>query len=215
MTTPRRRPGRPQVHNGNDILDAAARALLRRGYSELRYADVAAESGVPVPSLQHRFSSLERLRREALCRKVRLELEDTQAALAEVEDAWDWIVGMIARSVSLQPETRARGWGIWVEYLHAAAHDATIAQDSLEVDELWLSALESVIVLGIESGRLRPHLPPRVSATLVQGLIDGLGMPLSAFRSNEDAATVLDLLVDGATVLLRPQVSAGAVSAHR
>lgn len=201
---PRRRPGRPQVHDGDHILDAAARALVRRGYSGLRYADVASESGVPVPSLQHRFSTLEHLRREALRRKVRLELEETRAALAQVEDAWEWIVAMISRSVSLEADTRRHGWGLWVEYLHAAAHDPAIAEDSLEVDELWLSALEEVIARGVSAGRLQPHLSSRESARVVQGLIDGLGMPLSAGRSGEEAEAVLHLLTEGTRVLLRP-----------
>jgi AcrR family transcriptional regulator len=211
MTATRRRPGRPQVHDGDEILDAAARALVRRGYSALRYADVAAESGVPVPSLQHRFRSLDHLRREALLRKVRLELEETQAALIHVADAWEWIVAMIDRSVSLRPETRQRGWGIWVEYLHAAAHDSAIARDFKEVDALWLAALEEIVASGERMGRLHPQLPPREAATLVQGLIDGLGMPLSADRSDEDADEILRLLVAGARVILRPDATGPTV----
>ena len=70
-----------------------------------------------------------------------------------------------------------------MEYLHAAAHDPAIAEDSLEVDELWLSALEEVIARGVSAGRLQP---------------------LSAGRSGEEAEAVLRLLTEGAAVLLRP-----------
>lgn len=187
------------------MLDAAARALLRRGYPALRYSDVSEESGVPVPSLQHRFVTLDRLRRAALCRKVRLELEELVSALACQRDPWEWIVAMIERSVALEPDVRENDWKLWTEYLHAAAHDTALAEDFDEVDRIWFEALEGVVARGIAEGRLRPQQSAADSARVLQGLIDGMGSMLAMTRTQEYVDETVRVLTNTARILLQPQ----------
>ncbi len=201
----RRGRGRPPIHDEGRLLDAAARALIRRGYSGLRYSDVSEESGVPVPSLQNRFVTLDALRRTALRRKVRLELEELVSGLRDVADPWGWVVAMIERSVALDADLRRAGWTLWVEYQHAAAYDAELASDADLVDAQWLGVLAEKIAWGTREGAFVPVLPARESARLLQAMIDGLGYGLAAPRSDAYAREVIDLLIDGARALLRPQ----------
>lgn len=201
----RPRGGRPTLHDEDVMLDAAARALLKRGYSQLRYSDVSEECGVPVPSLQHRFLTLDRLRRAALCRKVRLELEELVETLAPVQDPWEWVVAMIDRSVTYDPEARQSDWTLWLEYLHAAAHDEALAADYDQVDHIWLSALHEVISRGAAQGRFCPQMSTWDATRALQGLIDGLGAPLAMARTDCYVDDVIRLLTDCAEKLLRPQ----------
>lgn len=198
------RAGRPRVHTDAVILDGAARALVARGYQGLRYRDVADASGVPVASVQHRYPTLDALRRAALCRKVRLELDDLLTALDGHADPWAWIVAMIERSVARDAVVRAHGWALWLEYLHAAARDPDLARDADEVDALWLGSLADVIARGASSGVFEPVVPVRDAARLLQGMIDGLGSTLAVPRTDAQAGAVIDLLVSGAEALLRP-----------
>ena len=196
--------GRPAIHDEATMLDGAARALVRRGYSELRYSDVSDEVGVPVPSLQNRFKTLDNLRREALRRKVRLELEELVATLAGFTDPWVWVTEMITVCVALDPDRRQAGWALWVEYHHAAAHDELMAEDLREVDEAWLAVLIDVIERGTAQGRFAPAVPAREAAVLVQGVIDGLGLGLCTPQPDERARAVIDLLTTAAALVLRP-----------
>lgn len=187
------------------MLDAAARALLKRGYSALRYSDVSEESGVPVPSLQHRFLTLDRLRRAALCRKVRLELEELVAGLAHIDDPWDWVLAMIHRTVAGDPELRQSEWRLWGEYYHAAGLDESLAADFDEVDHIWLSALHDVVARGTIEGRFEPVLSTWDAARALQGLIDGLGAPLAMPKPESYVADLVRLLNDCARRLLQPR----------
>ena len=103
---------------------------------------------MPVASLQHHFPTLEVLRREALRNKVRAELTSLAEQVALIADPWERIYHVIVTSVSLDPARRRGGWVLWLEYWHAAAHDPELAEDSWEVNALWLSLIAECVADG-------------------------------------------------------------------
>src|SRR5947209_2417018 len=65
-----RGPGRRAGRRKTAVLEAACRVIADRGADATRFADVAAESGVPVSTLQYYFGSREDLLVAALRRLV-------------------------------------------------------------------------------------------------------------------------------------------------
>lgn len=193
------------MHDEAAMLEAAARAILKRGYSGLRYSDVSEESGVPVPSLQHRFLTLDRLRRAALCRKVRLELDEHVQSLAHLTDPWAWVLAMIERTIAGEPAQREAEWRLWIQYQHAACYDPELAADYDELELLWLSAVHEVIVRGTMQGRFRPVMSTWDAARALQGMIDGLGAPLALPKPDSFVRELVRMLNDCAAQLLHPQ----------
>jgi AcrR family transcriptional regulator len=198
------RRGRPPRHNRTEILDAASEVMIFRGYGSTRYSDVAEASGVPVASLQHHFPTLAVLRREALRNKVRAELNSLAEQVALITDPWERIYHIIVTSISLNPARRRGGWVLWLEYYRAAAHDLHLAEDSLEVREMWVRLIADTISEGVEAGRFHPESTAQDAAIELHGLLDGLGFRLAVAHEDADAAEAIMLLERAARRILIP-----------
>ena len=197
------RRGRPPRHNRSDILNAASEVMIFRGYESTRYSDVAEVSGVPMASLQHHFPTLEVLRREALRNKVRAELTSLAEQVTMISDPWERVYHIIITSVSLDPARRRGGWVLWVEYWRAAAHDPELAEDSREVNALWLSLITECIADGVESGRFTPNGTAHEVAVELHSMLDGLGLHFAVEHTAEDAADAIKLLERAARRMLQ------------
>ena len=90
-----RRAGRRKVA----VLEAAGRVIAERGADATRFADVAAESGVPVSTLQYYFGSREDLLVAAFRHASGTEIEALEAEIAALDDPWQ----------QLGPHRRQRG----------------------------------------------------------------------------------------------------------
>jgi AcrR family transcriptional regulator len=177
--------------------------MIFRGYESTRYSDVAEASGVPVASLQHHFPTLEVLRREALRNKVRAELTTLAEQIALIGDPWERVYHIIVTSVSLDPGRRRGGWVLWVEYWRAAAHDPELAEDSREVNALWLSLITECIADGIETGQFSPDGTAHDVAVELHSMLDGQGLHFAVEHSAEEAAGAIRLLERAARRMLR------------
>ena len=176
--------------------------LIFRGYEATRYSDVAEASGVPVASLQHHFPTLEVLRREALRNKVRAELTALAEQVSLIADPWERIYHIIVTSVSLDPARRRGGWVLWLEYWRAAAHDPELADDSREVNALWLSLITECVADGVAAGQFRPDGTEHEAAVELHGLLDGLGLRLAVEHEPQEAAEAIALLERAARRML-------------
>jgi len=199
------RRGRPPRHNRGDILNAASEVMTFRGYQSTRYSDVAEASGVPVASIQHHFPTLDVLRREALRNKVRAELASLAEQVMLISDPWERVYHIIVTSVSLDPARRRGGWVLWVEYWRAAAHDRSLAEDSREVNALWLSLITECIADGIEAGQFTPEGTAHEAAVELHSMLDGLGLHFVIEHSADEAAEAIELLERAARRMLRPR----------
>jgi len=82
---PGRRAGRRKIA----VLEAACRVIADRGADATRFADVAAESGVPVSTLQYYFGSREDLLVAAFRHASSAEIAALEAEVASLDDPWD------------------------------------------------------------------------------------------------------------------------------
>src|SRR2546428_13532303 len=84
-----RGPGRRAGRRKTAVLEAACRVIADRGADATRFADVAAESGVPVSTLQYYFGSREDLLVAAFRHASGAEIAALEADLAAMSGPWD------------------------------------------------------------------------------------------------------------------------------
>ena len=101
---PGRRAGRRKIA----VLEAACRVIADRGADATRFADVAAESGVPVSTLQYYFGSREDLLVAAFRHASSAEIAALEAEVAAIDDPWEQLERIITRSLTGYAARRAR-----------------------------------------------------------------------------------------------------------
>jgi AcrR family transcriptional regulator len=189
------------------VLEAAGRVIAERGADATRFADVAAESAVPVSTLQYYFGSREDLLVAAFRHASGTEIAALEAELAALDDPWDRLTCIVARALAgYRPEVAESG-RLWIESWHFGIRDAEMRADTLRDYAAWRRLIADAVRSGISSGRFSTQHPPERIAVLTLALVDGVGIPLAL---GDPAITP-----DGATAdiesalreLLRPQVS--------
>lgn len=177
-----RSAGRAQRRAGRRkgaVLDAAGRVIASRGADATRFTDVAAESGVPVSSLQYYFGSREDLLVAAFRHASGTEVGALEASLAEREDPWDQLGYIVARALAGYEEEQAKAGLLWIESWHVGLRDEEMRADALHDYAEWRRLVASAVRLGIETGRFTATLSPERVAVLTIGLVDGLGISLA------------------------------------
>jgi len=170
-----RRAGRRKVA----VLEAAGRVIAERGADATRFADVAAESGVPVSTLQYYFGSREDLLVAAFRHASGTEIEALEAEIEALGDPWQQLAHIVARAVAGY-EDPATGTGrLWIESWHFGIRDAEMRADTVRDYDVWRQLVAGVVRRGSEAGRFAPGLDPERIAVLTIALVDGVGIPLA------------------------------------
>jgi AcrR family transcriptional regulator len=109
-----RRAGRRKIA----VLEAAGRVIAERGADATRFADVAAESGVPVSTLQYYFGSREDLLVAAFRHASGTEIAALEADLPGLDDPWQQLAHVVTTALrgyqpgaagAARPASRAAG----------------------------------------------------------------------------------------------------------
>jgi AcrR family transcriptional regulator len=209
-----RRAGRRKVA----VLEAAGRVIAERGADATRFADVAAESGVPVSTLQYYFGSREDLLVAAFRHASGTEIAALEADLAGLDDPWQQL-GRIVTSALRGYQPGAAGPGeaaglagsgrLWIESWHFGIRDAEMRADALRDYGAWRRLVAGVVRRGTEAGRFEPRLSPEQVAVLTIALVDGVGIPLAlADPEITPDGTVADVLTALAGLLHPPAAPA-------
>jgi AcrR family transcriptional regulator len=195
-----RRAGRRKV----EVLEAAGRVIADRGADAARFTDVAAESGVPVSSLQYLFGSREDLLVAAFQHASGTETGSLEDSLAGLTDPWDRLTYIVARALAGYQEDRAKAGRLWIESWHFGIRDEEMRASALRDYAEWRRLVADAVRLGTRSGRFTSTFSPERLAMLTIAMVDGLGIPLALGdpETSVDAATqdVLTALTD----LLQP-----------
>src|SRR5271169_7164640 len=110
-----RGPGRRAGRRKTAVLEAACRVIADRGADATRFADVAAESGVPVSTLQYYFGSREDLLVAAFRHASGTEIAALETELAELDDPWDQLTRMTSRALAGYLTGTAEAGRLWIE----------------------------------------------------------------------------------------------------
>ena len=197
---PGRRAGRRKIA----VLEAACRVIADRGADAIRFADVAAESGVPVSTLQYYFGSREDLLVAAFRHASSAEIAALEADVAGLSDPWEQLERIITTSLSgYQPEA-PEGGRLWIESWHFGIRDAEIRADALRDNTAWRQLVAGVVRRGIELGTFGRRYDPDKVAVLTIAAADGMGIPLSLADSEITPASAVQDVLAALRELLRP-----------
>ena len=161
------------------MLEAACRVIAERGADATRFADVAAESGVPVSTLQYYFGSREDLLVAAFRHASSAEIAALEAEVAGLDDPWDQLERILEKSLTgYEPDAPDAG-RLWIESWHFGIRDPEMRADALRDNTAWRRLVADVVRGGIERGVLSDRHDPDKVAVLAVAAADGMGIPLS------------------------------------
>ena len=200
MTTTTRRAGRRKTA----VLEAACRVIAERGADATRFADVAAESGVPVSTLQYYFGSREDLLVAAFRHASSAEIAALEADVAALSDPWEQLEQIIARSLTGYQPDAPGGGRLWVESWHFGIRDAEMRADALRDNTAWRRLVADVVRHGTEAGTFGSRCDPDQVAVLAIAAADGLGIPLSLADPQITVASAARDVMTMLRALLRP-----------
>ena len=197
-----RGPGRRAGRRKTAVLEAACRVIADRGADATRFADVAAESGVPVSTLQYYFGSREDLLVAAFRHASATEIAALEADIAALTDPWGQLERIISRALAgYQPDAPEAG-RLWIESWHFGIRDAEMRADTLRDYDAWRRLVADAVRRGVEQGRFGPVQPEKV-AVLTIAMVDGMGIPLALGDPEVGPGAVQDVLA-ALRELLRP-----------
>jgi AcrR family transcriptional regulator len=166
-TRPLRHPGRPE-----EILEAACRAIVERGFASTRVADVAEAAGTSTGTIHYYFDS----REEVLVEALRCASERLFARLRAPAEATP--LERLARLLELsiphgEPIERRDEYVLWLETWAVVLHDPERMAALEDLSRQWREFFVEVVHAGSVDGSFHPvsaHVAERLVA-----LVDGLG----------------------------------------
>jgi AcrR family transcriptional regulator len=197
---PGRRAGRRKIV----VLEAACRVIAERGADATRFADVAAESGVPVSTLQYYFGSREDLLVAAFRHASSAEIAALEAHVAAISDPWQQLEQIIATSLSGYEPDAPGGGRLWIESWHFGIRDAEMRADALRDNTAWRRLVAEVVRRGIELGTFGAKYDPDKVAVLTIAAADGMGIPLSLADPDITSASAVRDVMAALRELLGP-----------
>ena len=199
-----RGPGRRAGRRKTAVLEAACRVIADRGADATRFTDVAAESGVPVSTLQYYFGSREDLLVAAFRHASSAEIAALEAEVAGMDDPWDQLERIIGRSLSGYAPDAPGGGRLWIESWHFGIRDPDMRADALRDNTAWRRLVADVVRRGIEAGTFGDRYDPDKVAVLAVAATDGLGIPLSLGDPQITATGAVQDVLAAVRELLRP-----------
>jgi AcrR family transcriptional regulator len=185
------------------VLEAACRVIAERGADATRFADVAAESGVPVSTLQYYFGSREDLLVAAFRHASSTEIAALEAEVAGIDDPWDQLETILTRSLTgYEPEAPDAG-RLWIESWHFGIRDPEMRADALRDNTAWRRLVAGVVRRGIERGVFTDRYDADMVAVLAVAAADGMGIPLSLGDPDITAASAVRSVMATLRELLR------------
>jgi len=197
---PGRRAGRRKIA----VLEAAGRVIAERGADATRFADVAAESGVPISTLQYYFGSREDLLVAAFQHASSAEIAALEEEVAAIGDPWEQLERIITRSLSGYQPDAPEGGRLWIESWHFGIRDAEMRADALRDNTAWRRLVAGVVRRGVELGTFSGRYHPDKVAVLAIAATDGLGIPLSLADPGITPASAAQDVLAALRELLRP-----------
>jgi AcrR family transcriptional regulator len=173
LATQRPRPFRHPARR-DEILRAACRAIVERGFADTRVADIAAAAGSSTGTVHYYFESKEEVLVAALRWATdrlldRLDTPPEAPALAR-------LARLLELSIpSRSPKARRDEYVLWIEMWTVVLHNRARLKALEDLSLRWRSLFFDILEAGTASGELRPVADPPLVAERLVALVDGLG----------------------------------------
>jgi len=162
----------PEEVRRQQILDAARRFFIDKGYSPTTMEDIAKAAGLSKGGIYHYFQSKKQVF-EAL---VRQEYEESTAFLENISSkggAYDDMFQAMARHYLDSFGRRPDYPRFFMVMGEMAGRDESVRDMLASLQNEYTEVVARIIQAGIDAGALKP-VDPRAAATLLKGLIDAI-----------------------------------------
>ena len=174
----RRRPGRPpgpdprRPERLEQILAAACRAILERGFPATRIADIARAAGVSTGTVHYYFATKDEVLVAALKWAsarlfARVERPGDEGATAR-------LARLLAVSVP-HPGPARDEYVLWIELWLRVLHQPELLPECEAISARWRGYFHAVVRDGAASGEFAPGAAPDEVAERLVASVDGLG----------------------------------------
>jgi AcrR family transcriptional regulator len=158
----------------DEILEAACRAIVERGFADTRVADIAAAAGTSTGTVHYYFESKD----EVLIAALRWATDHLLARLDAPPGAP--ALARLARLLELSipsqsPKARRDEYVLWIEMWTVVLHNRARLMALEDLSLRWRSLFFDIVEAGTASGELRPVANPHLVAERLVALVDGLG----------------------------------------
>ena len=178
-SAPRRRPGRPPGHDPRrperleQILEAACRAIVERGLSATRIADIAAAARVSTGTVHYYFATKDEVLVAALKWAsgrlfARIEEPDSDDAASER------LARLLAVSVPYPGPARDE-YVLWIELWLRVLHQPDLLAQCEAFSAQWRGYFHAIVRDGVARGEFRPAAEPDAVAERLVAFVDGVG----------------------------------------
>jgi TetR/AcrR family transcriptional repressor of uid operon len=180
--------GRPiDVEGRNErrrqIVEAAKRCFVRKGFHAASTAEISAEAGISVAGLYQYFPS----KRDLVRALVQEDLAEDLALISALQKAEDVFAGMLevllgfARDASAQELSRLR-----LEVYAEALRDPDVAELLVQSEQLLVKAVAGLIGDMQLSGHVDPAMDAEEVATSLIAFFEGMYLRISISPPNSD-----------------------------
>jgi AcrR family transcriptional regulator/transposase-like protein len=154
------------------ILDATIRAIVRRGYPDVRMRDVAAEANVSTAAIHYHFSTKNDLLFAALQRSMRNWFDVLDAVVRSDDDPVHKLAAALLYATIDSPDRVDQI--VWMELARLALRDPIWASEMERLCLRWDARLRAIVQEGVDKGRFACAGTVDDAVIRIQGLIDGL-----------------------------------------
>ena len=164
-----RHPTRP-----DELLAAACRAIVQRGFGDTRVSDIAEEAGVSTGTIHYYFAS----KQEVLVEALRWASDRLFARLPRSEgaDAATRLAALLDLAIPYRrPKARRDEYVLWIEMWTLVLHSRDRLPALEELSARWRAFFFGVIGDGVAAGEFAPVADAAMVAERLIALVDGLG----------------------------------------
>lgn len=171
--TPRRTAGLRHPGRPDEILAAACRAIVERGFSDTRVSDIAEIAGTSTGTIHYYFDS----KRDVLMAALRWASDRLFMRLerAEGPDATTRLAALLDLAIPNGPEARHDEYVLWMEVWAVVLRSPEHLPALQDLSERWRAFFFEVVSDGVASGEFAPVAAADVVAERLIALVDGLG----------------------------------------
>ncbi|MEA2228104.1 MAG: hypothetical protein QOF04_1734 [Solirubrobacteraceae bacterium] len=177
-STPHRRPGRPpgpdprRPERLEQILEAACRAILERGFPATRIADVAAAARVSTGTVHYYFATRDDVLIAALkwaSARLFQRVEDS------VQDAPRRRMAHLLAVQVPYPGPAREEYVLWIELWLRVLHQPDLLPQCEAISAQWRGYFRDIVRRGAETGEFTPAAEPDEVADRLMAFGDGVG----------------------------------------
>jgi len=183
-----------------EVLDAAIGVIVKRGFDNTRYTDIAEASGVAVSTLQYYFGSLETLLIETCLYASHRDFAVVQVRAAAIPAAWERLLYLV--EIFMTSEAPGPGWQAQIEYWRAAFTRPHLREELIRDQDRWRSFIADTIRDGIARGVFTTGRDPDLIAMQINCQLDGTVFPASVGNPAYHHAAFRQAVIDDLAAIL-------------